>query len=482
MKTNKISILFSILLLLTFKELLSQTGTLDNSFNIGSGPDFDVNTMAIQNDGKILIGGLFLNYNGVPTSRIARLNVDGNLDTSFNTGTGFSGSPYKIKVLENGKIFISGNFTSYNDDNNIDYIVKLNSDGTIDRSFKYETMGHHNINTFKVLPSGKILLPAIINNFNNTGNDRRILVRLNSDGSIDNTFSTGTGFEGNIDAVTASINNIDVQSDGKIILGGRFYKVNGTSAKFLVRLNEDGSLDLSFNSGETGAGSEVTALKVLKDDKILIGGGTGYNDTSHDGLIRLNSNGSLDLAFEKSIITPKQIETRSTDDKVVVVGRYSSINGGPSISLAVYDSDGRLDSDFMTGIGSGPNASLNTCAIQGDGKILIGGVYGYNRFDGIRTNRIARIHYEDETLNINNYLIEDELKIYPNPVSDNLYVSINQLSMREVKYKIITLEGKVIDEGLLNNAKILVRNLNKGLYFIKFYDKKRYKTISFIKK
>src|SRR5947207_12103194 len=71
--------------------------------------------LAVQTDGKVLIGGLFTSYNGTTRNRIARLNSDGSLDTSFDLGTGASSAVYRLVVQTDGKVLIGGRFTSYND-------------------------------------------------------------------------------------------------------------------------------------------------------------------------------------------------------------------------------------------------------------------------------------------------------------------------------------------------------------------------------
>jgi uncharacterized delta-60 repeat protein len=87
---------------------------LDASFNPGTGADHWVNSIALQPDGKILIGGYFDTYNGTTRNRIARLNTDGSLDASFNPGTGANDGVRSIALQPDGKILIGGLFTAYN--------------------------------------------------------------------------------------------------------------------------------------------------------------------------------------------------------------------------------------------------------------------------------------------------------------------------------------------------------------------------------
>ena len=80
------------LLLLPLLSFGQQAGTLDATFNSSTGANSDVETIAVQADGKIIIGGFFTSYNGTSRNRIARLNADGSLDATFNPGTGASGN------------------------------------------------------------------------------------------------------------------------------------------------------------------------------------------------------------------------------------------------------------------------------------------------------------------------------------------------------------------------------------------------------
>src|SRR5690606_1792281 len=114
---KKIILLLNIafaLLLMCGKVQAQTDGTLDTSFNIGTGFNSDVNVITKQDDGKILVGGTFTTYNSTTQNRIARLNTDGTLDTSFTVGTGFDGVVRAITKQDDGKILVGGDFTSYN--------------------------------------------------------------------------------------------------------------------------------------------------------------------------------------------------------------------------------------------------------------------------------------------------------------------------------------------------------------------------------
>jgi uncharacterized delta-60 repeat protein len=454
--------------------LRAQTGTLDDSFNIGDGPSSSIETIAIQSDGKILIGGLFTSYNGTSINRLARLNSDGSLDNSFDIGVGPSGVVHKIKVLENGKIFIAGSISRYNNQD-CEFIVKLNSDGSRDTSF---TVIHNSNQSspaydFHVLPDGKILLVGILNDFAESG--QRTLVRLNSDGSHDTTFNVGgSGFEGNVPGVIPVIRTIDTQSDGKIIVGGFFYKYNGTISRFLSRLNPDGSHDTTFQNGNTvfsGPSNEINTLKVLDDDKILVGGeNASYNGDTVNFLMRLNSDGSLDNTFNHGTgNTPYELAVGENGE--------IAIGGSGSGGIYLHESNGLQDDDFFNGRGSGTNTRINSCAIQEDGKILIGGTF--STFDGTPVNKLARINVSS-TLGINDAELNvSTTKIYPNP--SNSFIHISSIKTYS-EYLIYSLNGKKIKSGSLERSlEISINYLNNGVYYLELIGKENKEIIKFIK-
>ena len=163
---------------------LNSDGGLDTGFNPGSGANSNVEYLALQSDGKVLIGGAFTNFNRTARIRIARLNGDGSLDAGFDAGLGANDSVFSVAVQSDGKVLIGGWFTNVN------------------------------------------------------GTTRNFVARLNSDGTLDASFDPGAN---------NTVYSVAVQSDGKILIGGDFSMVKGTSRNRITRLNSDGSLDGGFN-------------------------------------------------------------------------------------------------------------------------------------------------------------------------------------------------------------------------------------------
>ncbi len=129
----------------------------------------------------------------------------------------------------------------------------------------------------------KIVLSDSFISDNGDGNN--IIVRLKPNGSMDDTFS------GESNLFNSSVVSMDIQSDGKIIAAGLFDKVNSTTQNRIVRINSDGSLDESFNPG-MGANNFILKVKIQEDDKILIGGSfSNFDGAPGTSFTRLTPNG-----------------------------------------------------------------------------------------------------------------------------------------------------------------------------------------------
>ena len=172
-------------------------------------------------------------------NKLIRIDECGNVDTSFNSGNvGFDSystwGVYDIKVINGGSILVGGQFRKYNNITT-NYFLKLNPNGTLDTSFNVGGSGfEYWTKTILVQPlDNKIIVTGNFETYN--GVSSKSIVRLNPDGSRDNTFNVGTGFigsSGNRGAVDGSY----LQSDGKVVAVGRFTSYNGTPCNNIIRL------------------------------------------------------------------------------------------------------------------------------------------------------------------------------------------------------------------------------------------------------
>jgi uncharacterized delta-60 repeat protein len=277
------------------------TGEIDTSFisvqgipayrSSGCGFDNGVNSVAEDSvTGKLYVGGQFRHFNDVSSNFICSLNPDGTINSAFNAGTGFNSVVFSIAINSNNKIYVAGNFTSYNG-TSINRIVRLNTDGTIDTAFNVGTGFNSNVLNLTLDSNGKLYAVGTFTSYNGTSINR--IVRLNTDGTIDTAFNVGTGFN-------STVNETAINSDGKIYVAGNFTSYNGTSINRIVRLNTDGTIDTAFNVG-TGFNSNVTIIKLDSSGKLYAGftnnDPISYNSQPISCLVRLNTDGSLDLDF-----------------------------------------------------------------------------------------------------------------------------------------------------------------------------------------
>jgi uncharacterized delta-60 repeat protein len=335
-------------------------GTVDTGFNSGSGANGVVISMSLQTDGKLLIGGQFTTVNGVVRNYIARLNGDGSLDNSFNPGSGANNPVRSMAVQADGKLLIGGQFTMVNGVAR-NYIARLNSDGSLDTGFN--PSANDGVYSMALQADGKLLIGGGFYTVNGVARNR--IARLNSDGSLDTSFNPGTGANSSVYAVV-------IQQDGKVVIGGYFTSVSGVGRKNIARLNSDGSMDVGFDPG-TGTTSEVYAVAVQPNGKLVIGGDfLGVNGVNHTYIARLNADGSLDAGFSgtgaNSSVYAVVIQQ---DGKVVVGGSFTTLNGVARNSIARLNSDGSVDTAFNPGTGA--NSYAYSMTLQADGKLLIGG-------------------------------------------------------------------------------------------------------------
>ena len=369
---------------------LNNDGSLDTSFNIGTGADSIVFALKLQSDGKILIGGFFTNYNGTSVNRIARLNSDGSLDSSFNVGTGVNNIIYAIEVQSDGKILVVGDFTAYNG-TNINRIARLNSDGSLDTSFNVGTGAYlGQVNSVAIQSDGKVLIGGNFTHYNGTSINR--IARLNSDGSLDTSFNVGAEINSVVRAIT-------VQSDGKILIGGDFIIYNNPYTYHIARLNSDGTFDSNFNI-EMRSGGRIDAIVVQSDGKIVIGGDFHrYNLTYTYHIARLNSDGTTDNDFNIDYGVDNTITAigLQSDGKLVIGGDFTTYSNGTGVNyIARLSSGGTLETSFNSG--SGANSAVSSIGLQSNGKILIGGYF--TAYKGITRRYIARLN-NDGTLDTN---------------------------------------------------------------------------------
>ncbi len=349
-----------------------QSQTLDAFY-----PDADrtVYATAIQADGKILVGGSFTTLGGQACKSIGRLNTDGTLDTTFNPGA--IGSVSCLAVQAGGKILVGGNFTNLAGQarNNIG---RLNSDGTLDSTFNPGAGGGSYSTVFCLAPQvdGKILVGGAFTTLG--GQSRNHIGRLNNDGTLDTTFNPGA---------SGSVYSLAVQADGKILVGGDLTTLGGQLHSGVARLNSDGAVDTTFNPVGIGF---VFSLALQADGKILVAGGFAAPDgqTAH-WLCRLNGDGTRDAGFDPGATDLVFCLALQADGKILLGGTFTTLGGQSRNHIGRLNSDGTLDTTFNPGAG-GSDPWVHALAVQADGKIVVGG--GFTTLGGQLCNHLGRLN------------------------------------------------------------------------------------------
>jgi uncharacterized delta-60 repeat protein len=247
-------------------------------------PDAGVRSLALQSDGKILVGGSFWEVNGLRRTQIARLNTDGSLDTRFDAGAVEGAEWFGVTAVAlepDGQILIAGEVDSVAGQPRRD-LARLNPDGSLDARFDPDwRVPYFGVRTVRLQPDGKIVAAGYFHN-DDSRYDREI-IRLHPDGTRDNSFNQDTRLHGG-----AAV--LELQPDGKLLVGGWFGQ--GAPTKKVARFLSNGRLDPAFllDPDPEEAFIAVQAMALQPDGKILIGGVfEDVHGLRRIGLARLNN-------------------------------------------------------------------------------------------------------------------------------------------------------------------------------------------------
>ena len=343
------------------------------------GADGVVYDLHVQTDDKTVIVGDFLNYNATGRRRIARINVDGSLDTSFNPGVGANDFIGALAATGSGQFILGGGFTAFNGQPR-SRVARINPNGSLDGGFDPGTGPNGAVWAVAVQPDGKVLIAGEFTTVNHV--PRLHVARLHGNGALDTTFDPGTN------GPDATVWTLALQPDDKMLIKNDFWTVGGLVRGGVARLNADGTLDTTFNPGG-GTDGSVYALTLQGDGKVLVGGAFSLMDFEpRNNLARLNSDGSVDFTFDPaSIGTDGPVYTIELDGPSIYIGgSFDTYNGTRRWSIARLYSDGTLDTGWLdpaynqfAGLYrarfSDPRGIVFAAGVQTDGKLMIGGSF-----------------------------------------------------------------------------------------------------------
>tara|TARA_R110000737_G_scaffold87376_1_gene120031 strand:- start:56 stop:1048 length:993 start_codon:yes stop_codon:yes gene_type:complete len=300
--------------------------------------------LTLDLNGKTLLSGTFTTIDGTSRPYLTRISSDGTEDTSFvPLGSSYNVNTIHTGVLSTDDIIVSGASTVFNG-TTIPYLSKLSDTGTLNTTFNTNlgTGFSNTTNAISIDTNDKIIVSFVGTTFK--GNTRRYIVRLNANGTEDTAFysNLGTGYN-------SQPTEIKLQSDGKILTGGSFTSLNGNTRNYLTRLNSSGTEDTTFYSNlGTGFNGYPRIFIVQSSGRIIVGGNfTDVNGTTVSGLVALYSTGGIDTTFMTNFgsgVNSGYIEgmAEQSDGSIIISGNFYAINGiSPSINF-IYkiNSDG----------------------------------------------------------------------------------------------------------------------------------------------
>ncbi len=352
------------------------------------GQSTPVLAVALQPDGKAIVGGSFTKFDGVNRNRLIRLNTDGSVDDSFNAFV-MNGEVRTILVLPGGKILVGGTFTAIRADANAatdtvrNRLARFNADGSLDTTLAPDVNG--DVRVLVQQTDGKIMMGGSFTTVSGVGITR--LARLNSSATLDTSFSSPDIRNGEVRAIIPENTDADPEMESYII-GGSFTDVRGFGNRNrLARINSDASL-ASFNPN---ANNVVFDMVLLASGKLIVGGAfTGFTDgagnfIARTRLARLNSSGTVDEIFGQEVNNEVRDLHLEASGNVLVAGIFTQLGDYARKGLGRVLVDGSVDANYAPE----PDNEVRSMATLPDGKLIIGGIF--NNAGGVTQQLVGRL-------------------------------------------------------------------------------------------
>ncbi|NOQ71830.1 MAG: T9SS type A sorting domain-containing protein [Crocinitomix sp.] len=506
---------FSITLFLFIFQLnsLAQDGALDLTFGTDGivltdiGVIDEVRTLARQDDGKLVTGG-FTGTIGAYSFLLIRYNEDGSLDETFGvdgvttTSLGLGeASCNSIRIQEDGKIIVVGVYLLAEEGPSDIAMARYNSDGTLDVSFGTDGIVITNSEDSEVWDGGmrveiqadgKLLVMA----FNYEDDLEFLLLRYNTDGTLDDTF----GDEGIVAPIIGSYSdeseglNILFDGDENILVVSSAFGMGESHVNFsIVKYDSDGDLDLTFGTD----GQVLTNIMVtdgissndygsdiaFQSDGKLVVGGMIYDEEGAFAVARYSAAGTLDESFgtDGVVFTEMPAWTECTsmliqsNDKIILLGHAAFEEYNEEFVMARYTANGVLDPTFgvdglvKTDLSPSPDYAEDFLIINNE-KILVTGTEGGDF--GVHS-RVALAQYliDYELSTVEYDVSEQNMAIYPNPFNDFTTVHFDEVLTGNNTIVMYDLLGQQVyrTENITGNELQIDRaQLQAGLYLLTF--------------
>ena len=363
---------------------LNVDGSVDASFFAPQifGGLAPIRAIAVQDDGRIILGGFFKTPAPFVRTNLVRLNADGSADTNFVADA--DNTVESLLLLPDGKILVGGYFKTISQMSPFS-LARLHPDGSVDTNFT--TRASYGVLAMLRQPDGRVLVSGQFSTIN--GVPRNNLGRLNPDGSVDLSFNPGAILN---PSANDSVFSLALQADGRWLAAGFFAITNQTPRRNLLRFHPDGSLDASF---PVVTNTNVRRVRMQPDGRILVGGSfNSFTGQVRTNLARLNPDGSLDAAFTPvargGLGTGVSDLALQGDGKIVVAGGFDSLAGAARNNCGRLHPDGSLDRTLVDLSSLGTiSRRMESVALQPDGQVLIGGAF--TQLGGLVRTNFGRI-------------------------------------------------------------------------------------------
>lgn len=324
-------------------------GRLDPTLDPTLSATSRVDSMTVQSDGKIIVGGYFPDAAAPDGSyTLLRLTVDGAIDT---VAAQPNGSPSVLLIQTDGKVLVGGGSVNQIDGQTRLHIARLNADLTLDTVFQPSIPPDGNVYSFEEESDGSILIAGSFKTIADPTQEifANSVARVDSSGNVDPSFLLPIQYRGES---AYSIYAAHQLPSGKIVVGG-YYELTDIGITTTSLHNNDGSLDTTDFTPATVGGP--TVLTVQADSKILIGGvfndiGNASNQLARDNIGRLNANGIPDSQFVAQANEGSSGQViaiaEQSDGKIILAGAFTQVDGQTRNGIARVLSNGALDSSF----------------------------------------------------------------------------------------------------------------------------------------
>jgi hypothetical protein len=414
---------------------LSTNGVFDQTFSDsmdgiagikgnGSGFNSTTNTISIKNS-QVFVGGGFDSFKNNSAKYTAKFSTSGVFIPYIASSSLFNAAVSDIKQDLNGNTYFVGSFTYFNGKYS-PYILKLNSNFEVDESFM-QTIGTGfgaATTTLVIDTLGNLYIGGGFTTFNNINNVNRI-VKLSAGGILDATFMNNLDVTSGVKASTSGFNSsvyaIKIGTDANLYIAGAFLRVkNNPSAKYLVKLSTDGVLASDFLTGYgSGLNNNIFGLGLDEDNNVYVTGTfTSYGGVANNanGLAKFSSNGVFDQAFSNNLDVVSGTKAATSGftvspgtnqgqgilvegDMLFVVGSLPKFKNVNLLSRGIvkFDLNGNLDQAFRDALGNGLGTSATILSIDTDGESLyVGG--SFSAWNGVpyTARNLAKFSFEGE--------------------------------------------------------------------------------------